>query len=143
MAFGANSANPLFYRFTITPKPQRRKIDLREYHHPNYFSRLLPENCNESWYCIEYCSTIFHFNSLPSNKNFLTCCTSTDSNITQWWDLGNDHNNSLSLKPSQNLKLYVNQFNNAFPENSNDLKKNDPRITKQVSIRRLYPSLHC
>ena len=42
----------------------------------------------------------------------------TDNNITQWIDLENDHNSSLSLKPSSNLELLVNQFNNATPENS-------------------------
>ena len=35
----------------------------------------------------------------------------------------NDHNSSLSLKPSSNLELLVNQFNNATPENSNDPEK--------------------
>ena len=77
---------------------------------------------DESWYCIEYCSTIFLFNSLTSNKNFLACCTNTDSNITQWKDLENGHNSSLSLKPSK-LELLVNQFNNATPENGNDPEK--------------------
>ena len=47
-----------------------------------YYSYL--QNCDESWYCIHCCSTIFPFNSLSSNKNFLACCTNTDSNITQW-----------------------------------------------------------
>ena len=32
----------------------------------------------------------------------------------------NDCNSSLSLKPSSNLELLVNPFNNATPENSND-----------------------
>ena len=81
------------------------------------------QNCGESWYCMDCCSTIFPFNSLSSNKNFLACCTNTDSNITQWKDLENDHNSSLSLKPSLNLELLVNQFNNATPENSNDPEK--------------------
>ena len=35
----------------------------------------------------------------------------------------NDHDSSLSLKPSSSLKLLVNQFNNATPENCNDLEK--------------------
>ena len=43
-------------------------------------------------------------------------------NNTHWIDLENDHNSSLSLKPS-NLELLVNQFNNATPENSNDPEK--------------------
>ena len=81
------------------------------------------KNRNESWYCIECCSTIFPFNSLSSNKNFLVCCTSTDNNTTKWIDLGNDHNSSLSLKPSSNLELLINHFNNATSENSNDPEK--------------------
>ena len=48
-------------------------------------------------------------------KNFLACCINTDNNITLWEDLKNDHNGSLSLKPS-NLELLVNQFNNATLE---------------------------
>ena len=59
---------------------------------------------------------------LSNNKNFLACCTSTDSNIIYWKDLGSDGNSSLSLKPSPNLELLVNHFNSATPENSNDRK---------------------
>ena len=33
------------------------------------------------------------------------------------------HASSLSLKPSSNLELLVNQFSNATPENSNDPEK--------------------
>ena len=77
----------------------------------------------ESWYYIECCSTIFPFNSLSSNKNFIAYCTNTDNNTTQWIDLENNHNSSLSLKPSSNLELLVNQFNNATPENNNGPEK--------------------
>ena len=56
---------------------------------------------------IEYCSTIFPFNYLSSIINFLACCTNTDSNLTQWKDLENYRNSSLSLKPSSNLELLV------------------------------------
>ena len=81
------------------------------------------QNCHESWYCRECCSKTFPFNSLSSNKNFLACCTSTDNNTTQWIDLENDHNSSLSLKPS-NLELSVDQFSNTTtPENSCDHEK--------------------
>ena len=45
---------------------------------------------------------------------------STDTNIMQWKDLGNSHNCSLLLKPLPNLELFLNQFNNTTPENSND-----------------------
>ena len=81
------------------------------------------QNCDESLYCIKCCNTIFPFNSLSSSKNFLACCTNTDSNITQWKDLENDQNSSLPLEPSSNLKLLLNQFNNATPENSNHPEK--------------------
>ena len=81
------------------------------------------QNSNESWYCIECCSTIFPFNSLSSNKSYLACCTNTDNSTTQWIDLENDHISSLSLKPSSNLELLVNQFNNFIQENNNDPEK--------------------
>ena len=83
----------------------------------NYLDYRYLQNCDESWYCIECCSTIFPFNSL-SSKKFLACCTNTDSNIIQWKDLENDQ-----LKPSSNLELLVNQFSNTTPENSNDPEK--------------------
>ena len=53
----------------------------------------------------------------------LACCTNTGNNSTRWIDLENDHNSSLSLKPSSHLELLVNQFNKATPENSNDPEK--------------------
>ena len=89
----------------------------------NYLDYRYLQNYDESWYCIECCSTIFPFNSSSSNKNFLACCTNFDSNITKWKDLENDHDSSLLLKPSSNLELLVNQFNNATPENGNDPEK--------------------
>ena len=91
----------------------------------NYLDYRYLQNCDESWYCIECCNTIFSFNSLLSNSllNFLACCANTDSKITQWKDLENDHNSSLSLKPSSKLELLINQFNNATPENGNDPEK--------------------
>ena len=89
----------------------------------NYLDNRYLQNCDESWYCIECCCKSFSFNSLSSNKNFLACCTSTDGNIIQCKDLENDHNSSLSLKPSSNVELLVNQFTNATLENRNDPEK--------------------
>ena len=89
----------------------------------NYLDSRYLQNSNESWYCIECCSAIFPFHSLSRNKNFLACCTNTDNNITQWIDYHNNHNNSLFPKPSSNLDLLVNQFNNVAPENNNDPEK--------------------
>ena len=84
----------------------------------NYLDYRYLQNCDESWYCIECCSAVFPFNSLSSNKKYLACCTNTDSNIIQWKGLENDHASSLSLKPSSNLELLVNQSSNATRENS-------------------------
>ena len=60
----------------------------------NYLDYRYLQNSNESWYCIECCSTIFLFNSLSSNKNFLTCCTNIDNSSTHRIDLEIDHNSS-------------------------------------------------
>ena len=65
----------------------------------------------------------FSFQLLVKQQKLPGLCTNTDSNITQWKDLENGHNSSLSLKPSSNLELLVNQFNNVTPENSNDPEK--------------------
>ena len=83
----------------------------------NYLDYRYLQTCDESWYCIECCSTIFPLNSLSS------VVTSTDNNTIQWKDLENNHAGSLLSKPSSNLELLVNQFNNATPENSNDPEK--------------------
>ena len=92
----------------------------------NYLDYRYLQNRDEPWYCIECCSTIFSFISLSSNKNFLACCTNTDSNITQWTDLENDHDSSsffFFFNLSSNLELLVNQFNNATSDNGNDPEK--------------------
>ena len=102
----------------------------------NYLDYRYLQNCDECWYCIDCCSTICPFNSLSSNKNFPACCTNTNTNIAQWKDLENDHNSSLLLKPSSNLELLVNQFNNATPEISNDPEKISS--SKYYNIEEMY-----
>ena len=91
-----------------------------KYNNLNYLDYRYLQNCNESWYCIECCSKIFPSNFLSCDKNFLACCTNTDSSIMQWKELKSAQNSSLLLKPTPNLELLVNQFNNAIPENNND-----------------------
>ena len=89
----------------------------------NYVDYRYLQNYNGPWYCIEFLlAIIFTFNSFSSNKNFLACCTNTNSNITQWKGLENDHE-SLLLLTSSNLELLVNQFNNATSENGNNPEK--------------------
>ena len=75
------------------------------------------------------------------SKKFLACCANTDSNIIQWKDLENDHASSLSLKPSSNLELLVNQFNNSTPENSNDPEKISS--SKYYDIEEYYNIILC
>ena len=74
----------------------------------NYLDYRYLQNYDESWYCIDCCSTTFLFNSLSSNRNFLACCKNTDSNIIQRKDLKNYRDSSLLLKPSSNLEHLVN-----------------------------------
>ena len=83
------------------------------------------------------CSIVLHSNVLCSNVPmfylfyvlvFYLLCSSVLMlyvlcSIKQSKDLENDHNSSLSLKPSLNLELLVNQFNNATPENRNKPEK--------------------
>ena len=80
------------------------------------------QNSNEYWYCIECCSTIFPFSFLSNNKTSKLVVLVLIVNIMRSKDL-NHNNGSLSLKPSPNLELLVNQFNNATPKNSNDPEK--------------------
>ena len=65
------------------------------------------------------------FLSIPyiATKTSWLVVLTLNSNITQWKDLENDNDSSLLLKPSSNLELLVNQFNNATPENGNDPQK--------------------
>ena len=87
----------------------------------NYLDYRYLQPCNEPWYFIECCSKIFPFNSLSCNKIFLACCTNTDiSSIMQWKGQKTAEISSLVLKPTPNLELLVNQFNNVTPENNND-----------------------
>ena len=82
----------------------------------NYLDYRYLQTCNEPLHCIECCSKIFPFNSL-CDKNFLACCTNTDSSIMLWKGKKKTTEiSSLLLKPTINLELLVNQFNNATPK---------------------------
>ena len=77
------------------------------------------QNSNDPWYCILYCSQIFPFNSMKINKNFSMCASNFHNVNKQVNTLNNE--SSLLLKPSENLKTLLNQFNNnASPEDNND-----------------------
>ena len=53
-------------------------------------------------------------------KNFPACCANTDSSIKLWKRLKSAQNSSLLLKPTSNLGLLGNRFNNATPKSNND-----------------------
>ena len=86
----------------------------------NYLHYKYLQTCYGPWYCIKCCSKIFPFNSLSSDKNFLACCTNTNSSIMQWKRQKTAEISSLILNPIPNLKLLANQLNNATPENNNN-----------------------
>ena len=77
------------------------------------------QNSIDPWYCILCCSQIFQFKSMKSNKNFSMCVSNFHNNNKPVKTLNNE--SSLFLKPSENLKLLLNQFNNnASPEDNID-----------------------
>ena len=77
-----------FLQKNVSDKDKAVHIKCNNLNYSNY--RYL-QNSNKYWCCIESCSTIFPFNSLSSNRNFLACCMGTDNNTTQWIYLDNDH----------------------------------------------------
>ena len=113
---------------TVPDKDKSVQYDLCEHwicikcNNLNYLDYRYLQTCNEPWHCIECCSKIFPFNSLSCDKNFLACCTNTDSSMMQWKGQKTAEISSLVLKPTPNLELLVNQFNNTTPENIMTLK---------------------
>ena len=68
------------------------------------------------WYCISCCDEILPFGTL-ANKNFLSLVNPRrDDCFTSNSDAYISKNSSLSLKPSSDLSLLFNQFNNSSPE---------------------------
>ena len=122
----SNTNNPKFPCWTcaknVYGKDKAVQCDLCEHIHIKYnnLNYLDYRYLHESWYCIEFCSKIFPFKSLSCDKNFPTCFTNIDSSIMQWKVLKSVQNSSLLLKPTPNLELLVNQFNNVTLENNND-----------------------
>ena len=90
----------------------------------NHINYNYLQGSNDPWYCMSCCDEILPFGTL-TNKNFLSmvnpppvphdydCFTnSSDAYIRE--------NSSLSLKPSSDLSLLFNQFNNSSPEQKID-----------------------
>ena len=88
----------------------------------NYIDDKFLKNSNDPWFCISCCSKIFPFSTVK-NKNFISdCCDSKKpKNIV-------DKDSSFLLKPSEDLKHLVNQFNN-MSSPPDDVNSDDPKNT--------------
>ena len=76
----------------------------------NYIDYKFLQNSNDPWYCILSLAVRFSpFNSMKSNENFSMCVSNFHNNDNSGQT---NTEGSLSLKPSENLKLLVNPFNN-------------------------------
>ena len=81
----------------------------------NHIDYKYLQGSNEPWYCLYCCSKIFPLGTL-TNKDFIASITNSLS------QQGSDNENEslLSLKPSSELALLYNQFNNTSSEKHND-----------------------
>ena len=78
------------------------------------------QGSNDPWYCISCCDEILPFGTL-TNKNFLSLVNPPpDDCFTNNSDAYISKNSSLSVKPSSDLSLLFNQFNNSSPEQKTD-----------------------
>ena len=113
-----------------------------KYDNLDYMDYKYLQGCDETWHCPSCTNTLFPFVNL-NNLNFLTFTgdNNTISNETK------NLNSSLVLEPPPDLAFLFNQFNNAIPENSQDvtdfnnnflnnlLKKINQEQKKSVSFR--------
>ena len=91
----------------------------------NHTDYKYPQGSNDPWYCISCCEEILPFGTL-TNKNILSMVNPPVPDdhdcFTNRRDAYISENSSLSLKPSSDLSLLVNQFNNSSPEQKTDPK---------------------
>ena len=87
----------------------------------NHIDYKYLQGSNDAWFCISCCNENFPFGTL-ANKNFLSMMmvnASPTTNKNNDADPTNINSTSLVLKPSANLSLLFNQFNNISPEQKN------------------------
>ena len=84
--------------------------------HLNYMDHKYLQGCNEPWCCLSFTNTLFPFGNL-NNENFLNFI---GNNNTITSSETKNLNSSVLLKPTPDLALLFNQFNNALPENRSD-----------------------
>ena len=88
----------------------------------NHIDYKYLQGLNDPWFCISCCNEIFPFGTL-ANKTFLSMMMLNSSPTTSKnndADPSNINSTSLALKPSANLSLLFNQFNNFSPEQKNE-----------------------
>ena len=88
----------------------------------NHIDYKYLQGSNDLSFCIPCCNEIFPFRTL-ANKNFLSMMTVNSSPTTiknNDFNATNINSPYLVLKPSANLSLLFNQFNNFFPEQKNE-----------------------
>ena len=84
--------------------------------HLNYMDHKYLQGCNKPWCCLSCNNTLLPFGNL-NNENFLNFI---GNNNTITSSETKNLNSSVLLKPTPDLALLFNQFNNALPENRSD-----------------------
>ena len=88
----------------------------------NHIDYKYLQGSNDPWFCISCCNEIFPFGTL-ANKNFLSMMMLNYSPTTVKNNdvyATNINSTSLVLKPSGNLSLLFNQFNNFYLKQKNE-----------------------
>ena len=85
--------------------------------HLNYMDHKYLQGCNKPWCCLSCNNTLLPFGNL-NNENFLDFIGNNNNTITS--SETKNLNSSVLLKPTPDLALLFNQFNNAVPENRSD-----------------------
>ena len=88
----------------------------------NHIDYKYLQRSNDPWFCISCCNEIFLFKTL-GNKNFLSMMMVNSSPITiknNDADATNINSTFLVLKPSANLSLLFNQYNDFSSEQKNE-----------------------
>ena len=87
----------------------------------NHIDYKYLQGSNDPWLCISCCNKIFPFGTL-ANKNFLfmMMVNPSPTNIKNNVYATSINSTFIVLKPSANLSLLFNQFNNFYPEQKNE-----------------------
>ena len=85
----------------------------------NHIDYKYLQGSSDPWFCISCCNEIFPFGIL-TNKIFLSKISNCNPTTIKISDANHSSSSSLASKPSSNLSLLFNQFNNLSPEPKNE-----------------------